>query len=208
MNRLPDGMPVETTFEEIQTRLKTAAAESIASRRKIEAFFDQIEKAKDAYETAQKLLGHHEEDSKEEIQPSAGDPAPPSPPPLESPQPQWHYSLDGTPHGPVPESELKALLADGTLSGATPLWHTGLEEWTRAAVLGLAPPPVKSTDSENRQCVSCGQANRADAKFCRSCGTPMSKGPPPLQVENRTCPGCHQPVESTARFCSACGHQL
>ena len=43
-------------------------------------------------------------------------------------------------------------------------------------------------------CPSCGAENRADAKFCFECGSPLA----------RTCPNGH-PVLSDARFCDECG---
>src|SRR5262249_54000917 len=46
-------------------------------------------------------------------------------------------------------------------------------------------------------CPSCGTENRADARFCSSCG-------PPLE---RLCPNGH-PVSASARFCDECGAAL
>ncbi len=46
-------------------------------------------------------------------------------------------------------------------------------------------------------CGSCGLENRADAKFCRDCGSPLA----------RTCPNGH-PVPAEARFCDECGAAL
>jgi class 3 adenylate cyclase/tetratricopeptide (TPR) repeat protein len=46
-------------------------------------------------------------------------------------------------------------------------------------------------------CPSCGTGNRADARFCASCGSPLE----------RRCPNGH-PVPATARFCDECGVAL
>ena len=43
-------------------------------------------------------------------------------------------------------------------------------------------------------CASCGAENRAEARFCESCGSPLA----------RTCPNGH-PVSASARFCDQCG---
>ena len=46
-------------------------------------------------------------------------------------------------------------------------------------------------------CALCGTQNRATAKFCRRCGSPLS----------RVCPNGH-PVEVDATFCDQCGAGL
>src|SRR5437016_14347049 len=46
-------------------------------------------------------------------------------------------------------------------------------------------------------CALCGTQNRASAKFCRQCGSPLS----------RVCPNGH-PVEPDATFCDECGAVL
>src|SRR2546425_6617490 len=46
-------------------------------------------------------------------------------------------------------------------------------------------------------CAVCGSDNRATAKFCRRCGSALS----------RVCPNGH-PVEADATFCDECGAAL
>jgi hypothetical protein len=46
-------------------------------------------------------------------------------------------------------------------------------------------------------CAVCGADNRANAKFCRQCGSPLS----------RVCPNGH-PVPPEALFCDECGAGL
>ena len=48
------------------------------------------------------------------------------------------------------------------------------------------------------KCLSCGHDNRALAKFCDECGTPLA----------RACPQCNEQLRPEARFCDACGHLL
>ncbi|MDP3983990.1 MAG: AAA family ATPase, partial [Acidimicrobiia bacterium] len=47
-------------------------------------------------------------------------------------------------------------------------------------------------------CPSCGSIAKEDARFCASCGTPLSAA----------CPSCGAPTESSDRFCSSCGNRL
>ena len=54
-----------------------------------------------------------------------------------------------------------------------------------------APPPPVATV----QCANCQAQVREGAKFCDSCGTPMS----------RVCSNCNAPLGATAKFCAECG---
>ncbi|MBA2556946.1 MAG: zinc-ribbon domain-containing protein [Chloroflexi bacterium] len=47
-------------------------------------------------------------------------------------------------------------------------------------------------------CSSCGDENRADRRFCLSCGSPLGL----------TCPNCGTENEARARFCGNCGQGL
>ena len=47
-------------------------------------------------------------------------------------------------------------------------------------------------------CSSCGAQNRAGAKFCSECGSPLALA----------CPSCGTPIVETDRFCSECGLAL
>ncbi len=58
------------------------------------------------------------------------------------------------------------------------------------------------------QCPSCGFNNRADARFCKRCGTHLLTEAAAPQVEGRTCPGCGAALRSGARFCKRCGTQV
>jgi class 3 adenylate cyclase len=48
------------------------------------------------------------------------------------------------------------------------------------------------------ECPQCGHANRAEARFCEACGTPLA----------RHCPNCRQGVRPAAKFCDQCGQAL
>ncbi|MFP4344550.1 MAG: zinc ribbon domain-containing protein [Anaerolineales bacterium] len=60
------------------------------------------------------------------------------------------------------------------------------------------------------QCPSCGFENRADARFCKRCGTHLPQEAPAVheQERERTCPNCDAPLRSGARFCKRCGTQI
>ena len=51
---------------------------------------------------------------------------------------------------------------------------------------------------ERNVCASCGSENDAAARFCDSCGKPLS----------RTCPSCGAGNDADARFCDGCGAPL
>lgn len=54
---------------------------------------------------------------------------------------EWFYSHGEDRRGPVSETELKALAADGRLRPDDLVWQAGMEAWTAAArVPGLLPP--------------------------------------------------------------------
>ena len=49
-------------------------------------------------------------------------------------------------------------------------------------------------------CPACGAENDGDAKFCRSCGTPLS--------QDRACPVCGAPNPADALYCQNCGTRM
>jgi hypothetical protein len=54
----------------------------------------------------------------------------------------WHYVQNGQSLGPVPEEELKAMLAAGSLRGEDLVWTQGMAAWTPAGqVPELRPAP-------------------------------------------------------------------
>lgn len=54
----------------------------------------------------------------------------------------WHYVQDGKSLGPIPEEQLKALLAAGTLRPTDLVWHDGMASWTAAQGIPELQPPV------------------------------------------------------------------
>jgi hypothetical protein len=66
---------------------------------------------------------------------------------------------------------------------------------------GAAPAIRETLDQvgdRRTTCRSCGVSNRAEARFCASCGTPLG----------RQCPSCRAIGDADARFCSSCGAAL
>jgi hypothetical protein len=56
---------------------------------------------------------------------------------------QWYYGMHGQQIGPVAESELRQLIAQGVVTRETMVWREGMAEWrAMAEVNELAGPPV------------------------------------------------------------------
>ncbi len=60
---------------------------------------------------------------------------------------QWHYVINGTQTGPVPESELAGMLAAGQLDPETLVWTETLEDWVAASSIDdlVIPGPVPAS---------------------------------------------------------------
>ena len=77
--------------------------------------------------------------------PAAASPAAPPPPPPAAKA--WHLAENGATKGPFSESELAAMAAAGTLTGASMVWTAGQDGWKPAAetelsrLLAQVPPP-------------------------------------------------------------------
>jgi membrane protease subunit (stomatin/prohibitin family) len=56
-------------------------------------------------------------------------------------------------------------------------------------------PPSQATTVATAECVNCHSQVRIGAKFCDSCGHPMSKH----------CTNCNAELTGTAKFCAECG---
>lgn len=56
----------------------------------------------------------------------------------------WYYESAGQQQGPVPESDIRRLLAEGTISPATVIWREGMDTWRplREALPELLTPPA------------------------------------------------------------------
>ena len=57
----------------------------------------------------------------------------------------WYYEQNGQRQGPVPESELTTLLANGTITPQTLVWKEGMENW--AALQQVWTPPTSGGSS-------------------------------------------------------------
>jgi uncharacterized membrane protein len=55
---------------------------------------------------------------------------------------EWYYSKAGTQHGPVSETELKQLIANGTVQGADIAWQEGMEDWTAVSEIPALSQPI------------------------------------------------------------------
>src|SRR3954471_12594585 len=97
----------------------------------------------------------------------------------------WFYEFNGEQKGPVTESELDQLIAQGTVLPTTLVWREGLASWTPLAqARPSVPPPVPGTSSVGgtptatgtTQCASCGRVfpssdvvQIAGRNICASC---------------------------------------
>lgn len=60
----------------------------------------------------------------------------------------WYYGSQGQQNGPIPESELRRLLANGTITQQTLVWRNGLTEWQPVAEIAeLQAPPLMAAPS-------------------------------------------------------------
>lgn len=80
------------------------------------------------------------------------------PPPI-----QWYYADAGERHGPISPSEWESLVATGTITESTLVWHDGMDEWKPWAALNPAadsPPKLADTALPPTgfvRCSECGQ---------------------------------------------------
>lgn len=56
----------------------------------------------------------------------------------------WHYVQNGKANGPVPEEQLRGLLASGTLRPSDLVWHEGMAAWTAIQTLPELAAPSSS----------------------------------------------------------------
>jgi uncharacterized protein DUF4339 len=57
----------------------------------------------------------------------------------------WFFASDGQQRGPVPEAQLRELIAGGTIAADVLVWSQGMADWQRAAdVPGLVPDTLAS----------------------------------------------------------------
>lgn len=60
----------------------------------------------------------------------------------------WHYSTDGSQHGPISSAELKELARRGALGPTDLVWKAGMDNWIPASkVRGLFPEPKEPAPS-------------------------------------------------------------
>lgn len=69
--------------------------------------------------------------------------------------------------------------------------------------LGAIAPPISTQPPV--PCLRCGSPNRANSRFCKICGAPITSGALPSSV---ACPNCGKANRGTAKCCAACGRPL
>jgi hypothetical protein len=62
---------------------------------------------------------------------------------------KWYYESNGRPQGPILESELRQLKADGKIEAACLVWREGMDDWMPLEKVGeIASPSVPATNGE------------------------------------------------------------
>lgn len=59
---------------------------------------------------------------------------------------EWYYAQDGQQRGPISESDFALLVQSGTIRRSTPVWRTGLSDWTTWGELNGGAPSRESVD--------------------------------------------------------------
>ncbi|GAB6167502.1 hypothetical protein JCM19992_35020 [Thermostilla marina] len=59
-------------------------------------------------------------------------------PPQTADETKWYYEIDAQEFGPVPESQIRSLIASGALTAKNHVWCAGMESWTPLHATALA----------------------------------------------------------------------
>lgn len=104
-------------------------------------------------------------------------------PSVTGPEPRWMYVYNEKRLGPVPESELRALLSQGRVSVDSLVWTEGWPDWVAACDVPnfhnetTAKPgklPINSTRPQSF-CFACGVTTDPRAEICPSCGVRQNR---------------------------------
>ena len=84
----------------------------------------------------------------------------------------WHYAAGGQRHGPVDDTELDRLIAAGTVTGDTLVWHAGLDGWR--PLREARPAALLAAAARQPAAIAAAAPPRprpdADAEFARVAG--------------------------------------
>lgn len=103
---------------------------------------------------------------------------------------QWYHAHGGTPQGPMPRSQLVAMIQRGDITTTDYVFRDGSTDWVLAGdVLELAPA-FGAGGAGNGQpgitafCRECGSGLSQKAIMCPKCGAPTGAGllPPPADA--------------------------
>jgi len=106
---------------------------------------------------------------------------------------EWYYGKDGLQAGPVSDTDIQALVQDGTLNPDSLIWREGMSDWQPAnQVLNLTttnPPPVpasqKNSVSNTVQPPAGTEASGRTA--AHSIGDPIPSGTVPTYLWQSIC---------------------
>lgn len=119
-------------------------------------------------------------------QPSSGA-ATPAPAPVAPGESQWYCDRNGSPVGPMPLSQLVAMIQRGDVNATTFVFKDGAAAWTLAGespeLLAFLPGTAAGGGQPgiNAFCRECGAGVSSKAVMCPKCGAPTGAGllPPP-----------------------------
>ena len=84
----------------------------------------------------------------------------------------WFYAAQGQQQGPFPETQLRSLIANGTVTPDTLLWTDGMAGWQRAEEIpGLMTSPARPPAMPPSGGADAGDQNQRDDQQ-RPVGTP------------------------------------
>ena len=77
-------------------------------------------------------------------------PAAAAPPNPSVEEPSWSYSVLGQQLGPIPESEVRMLIASGGIDGSTLLWQDGMTDWVEVQHIPTFAAAIRSRQGDSR----------------------------------------------------------
>lgn len=121
---------------------------------------------------------------------------------------QWYYNRDGEKNGPIGDSDLRRMAADGVLKPDDQIWKEGMAEWRKAgAVKGLfpqspptSPPPVPLTitDAPSTEVVQEKKNRASFGESAKLAGQLAAKQAELAKVQQVSLPGLYAKIGNRA----------
>lgn len=110
-------------------------------------------------------------------------------------EPQWYCGRQGQSQGPMPRSELVAMIRRGEVTASDYVFQEGGAEWILAGdapELATGFPGVVGQAGMNAFCRECGSSVSQKAFMCPKCGAPTDSGPTPMMDMPMPMPGARR----------------